>query len=217
MTMADPRTLLSSLFDADRALRAAEDAFLDAADHRTLAHTIADAVREAWSLSDRDEQEMRLMRLADLCAQVQSPETIDALLSILDHEEPAVRNEAGECLLDVAYDRFKEVARAIERLLDRGHVGHSMEELPFILTEIREPDPLPLVARFLEHPSGEVVAAAIEALASYGDPAAIRHLERLLEDPREVTLPDLDDARITIGDLAADAIAELEGDPGARS
>jgi HEAT repeat protein len=215
--VADPHALLRSLFDVDRALRAAENAFLDAAETRTLARTLVDAVREAWEVRDRDEQEMRLIRLSDLCAQVPSPETVDALLKILDHEEPAVRHEAGECLLHVAYERFKEVARGIERLLDRGHTGLSMEELPFILTEIRDPNPLPLVTRFLAHPRGEVVAAAIEALASYGDPAAIRHLEKLTEDQREITLLELDDAKATIGDLAADAIAELEGDPGGRS
>lgn len=211
--MNGPRAHLHALFDADRALRAAEDAFLESEDEKKLTHVLAEAVREAWKQEDPDEQEMRLMRLADLCAQVQGPETVDALLSILDHDEPAVRNEAGECLLDVAYERFKEVALGVERLLDRGHDGHAMEELPFVLTEIRDPDPLPLVARFLSHPRGEVVAAAIEALAAYGDPGAIRHLEKLSDDAREVTLPDLDDATATIGDLAADAIAELEGDP----
>src|SRR5690606_37782897 len=132
---------------------------------------IASAVREAWKNSDPEEQEQRLTRLADLCAQVQGPETVDALLSILDHEEPSVRNEAGECLLDVAYERFKEVALGIERLLSNGHEGHAMEELPFILCEIRDPDPIPLVARFLAHPRGEVVAAAIEALAGFNDPS----------------------------------------------
>lgn len=212
--MPDPYAALQSLFDADRALRAAEDELLDSAETPALARVLAAGVREAFAQTDRDEQEMRLMRLADLCAQVQGPETVDALLAILDHEEPAVRNEAGECLLDVAYERFKEVATGIERLLDRGHSGTSMEELPFVLTEVRDPDPLPLLARFLAHPRPEIVAAAIEALAGYGDPAAIRHLAKMTEDRREVTMPDLDDATATIGDLAADAIAELEGDPG---
>jgi hypothetical protein len=88
-----------------------------------------------------------------------------------------------------------------------------MEEIPFILAEIRDPDPLPLLVRFLAHPRAEVVASAIEAVTGYGDGSVIRHLEKLTEDPREVTLPDLDDATATVGDLAADAIAELQGDP----
>jgi HEAT repeat protein len=211
--MADPRALLESLFDADRALRAAEDAFLESGENQRLAATLSAAVAEATALTDEEEQELRLMRLADLCAQVQGPETVDALLSILDHEEPAVRNEAGECLIHVAFERFKEVALGVERLLDRGHDGGSMEELPFVLTEVRDPDPLPLVVRFLAHPRAEVVASAIEAIASFGEPTAVRHLTKLTKDTREVILPELDDAKATIGDLAADAIAELEGDP----
>lgn len=213
--MSEPRAALDAIFDADRALREAEDDLLDSADEKTLAHVLAGAVREAWELTDPDEQEMRMTRLADLCAQVQGPETVDALLSILDHEEASVRGEAGECLLHVAEQRFKEVALGIERLLARGHDGNSMEELPFILTNVRDPDPMPLVIRFLAHPRGEVVASAIESLARYGDPSAIKHLEKLTADTREVTLEDLDDAEVTLGDLAADAIAELAGDPGA--
>ncbi len=210
--MDGSRTRLNALFAADKVRRAAEEAFLDSTDERTLARVIAEAVRDAWALEDSEEQEGRLMRLADLSAQVPSPETIDALLTILDHPEPAVRNEAGECLLDIAYERFKEVAHSIERLLSKGHSGPAMEELPFILAEIRDPDPLPLIARFLGHKNAEAAAAAIEALAGFGDPAAISHLEKLRSDKREVTLPDLDDATVSLGDLAADAIVELGGD-----
>jgi HEAT repeat protein len=210
--MDGSRTRLNALFAADKVRRAAEEAFLDSADERTLARVITEAVREAWKLTDTEEQEGRLTRLADLCAQVPSPETIDALLAILDHPEPAVRNEAGECLLDVAYERFKEVAQGIERLLSARHSGPAMEELPFILAEIRDPDPLPIITRFLGHSSAEVAAAAIEALAGFGDPSAISHLEKLQNDKREVTLPDLDDATVSLGDLVADAIATLGGD-----
>ncbi len=211
--MSKPRELLHRIFDADRALRAAEDALLESAEEAALADLLSAAVDEAFA-EVADEQELRLMRLADLCAQVQSPGTVAALIRILDHDEPAVRNEAGECLLDVAYERFKEVATAVEELLDRGHEGLAMEELPFILTEVRDPDPIPLVARFLAQPRAEIVAAAIEALAAYGDPSAIRHLEKLAKDTREVAMPEVEDETATIADLAADAIAELEGDPG---
>lgn len=44
-----------------------------------------------------------------------------------------------------------------------------------------------------------------------GDPLAIRALEKLLDDKRRVTLPEVDDAEAPIGDLAADAIAALAG------
>lgn len=212
--MTTPSDKLLAIFDADRALRGAEDKLMNSVDEKELATTLVAAVAEAHALSDRDEQELRLSRLADLCAQVQSRETVRALISILDHDEESVIADAGHALLDVAFDRFKEVALAIEDLLAAGHEGHAMEELPYILTEVRDPDPVPLVARFLAHPKAEVVAAGIEALAAFGDPSAIRHLEKLVNDPRQVAMPDTEDETVSLGDLAADALAELEGDPG---
>ena len=140
---------------------------------------------------------------------VPGPKMADALIRILDHGEPSVRAEAGEALLDVAFERFKEVARAVERALDRDHRGVAMQELPFVLTEVRDPDPIPLVARFLAHPDAAVVAAAIEAMAAYGDPGAAQFLEPLLDDEREATLEDVDEGPTAIGELAAAALEEL--------
>lgn len=205
--MSDPRALLRALFDADRKLREAERAFLRSADDAQLARVLAEAARRALEDEGSETQEMELVRLADLCAQVPGPVAVDTLLAILGHSDPAVRAEAGEALLDVAYERFKEVATAIERALDEGRSGLAMEELPFILVEIHEPDPLPLLMRFLSHPQAEVVAAAIEAIVERADPVAVPALSRLRDDAREVTLPELDDEKVTVGDLAADALA----------
>ena len=202
---------LREIFDADRAARQAELALLSEAP-ATLRPRLARAVADARELDDSEEADLRLRRLADLCAQVPGPETIAALLAILDHRTPSIRTEAGEALLDVAFRRFKEVAQAVEGLLDSAHDGASMEELPFVLTEVRDPDPVPLVGRFLAHPSASVVAASIEALAAFGDAAAVAALEEYVDDEREATLDDLDDARATIGELAQAAILELEGE-----
>ncbi len=196
------------MFAADRQVLNAEEELLSAPTDELTA-LLTSAVEEAFDHEDDDESELRLRRLADLCAQVPGPRMADALLVILDHSEPAVRTEAGESLLDVAFERFKEVARAVERALDRDHTGLSMQELPFILTELRDPDPIPLVARFLAHPDAVVVAAAIEAIAAYGDPQAGKHLEPLLEDEREATLEDVDDGPTSLGELAAAALEEL--------
>ena len=215
--MSDPQVHLDAIFEAQRALLRAEAALFESADPKAVGVVLRRAVDAAIAEDSgppgpaRDDAQARLMRLADLCAQVPGPEMVDALLAILDHDEPAVRSEAGDALLDVAYERFKEVALGVERLLARSHDGASMEELPFILTEIHDPDPVPLVARFLGHAKGDVVASAIEALAEYGDPHALRFLEELVEDERVVHLPDLDDAEATIGDLASDAISMLGG------
>lgn len=199
---------LARIFDADRAAQEAE-ADLLAQPSDELGPFLAAAVEDALALDDELEVELRLRRLADLCAQVPGPRMADALIRILDHPEPSVRAEAGEALLDVAYERFKEVARAVERALDRDHLGLAMQELPFVLTEIRDPDPIPLVARFLAHPDPAVVAAAIEAMAAYGDPGAAEHLEKLLDDEREATLEDVDEGPTRIGELAAAALEEL--------
>src|SRR5690606_36139193 len=169
--------------------------------------------REARALDDRNEAIMRLQRLADLCAQVPGPKMADALIDILDDEDPAVRAEAADALLDVGYARYAEVARAIERALDARRDGPVMEELPFFLAEIAEPSALPLIDRFIAHPGKEVVAAAIEALSELGDPGAVEILETLVDDPREVFLEGEDDdvTKGTLGELARDAIESLGG------
>jgi HEAT repeat protein len=204
---------LSAMFDADRSLRRAEEAFLESAPPGPLLDILERSFAAAEKLEDDDESVLRILRLVDLAAQLEGEKAVTILLRALDHHEPSVRVEAGEALLDVAYDRFKEVGRAIERLLDRKHDGTSMEELPFVLAEIFDPDTLPLIVRFLDHPSAEVVACAIEATVQRGDPLAIRALEKLLDDKRRVSLPDVEDAEAPIGDLAADAIATLAGEP----
>lgn len=200
---------LEAIYDAVRRRDEAEEELLGSADPEELADFLAGAVEEALDHHDPDESERRLRELTDLCAQVPGPKMADALIAILDHPEPGIRTEAGEALLDVAYDRFKEVARAVERALDKGHEGLSMQELPFVLTEVRDPDPVPLVARFLAHPDPDVVGAAIEALAELGDPAAGKHIEALVDDERVATLDDLDEGPTTIGELATAALEEL--------
>lgn len=199
---------LNAIFDADRRARELE-AQLVSKSAPELAELLAAATEEAVALEDETEAELRLVRLADLCAQVPGPKMADTLIAILGHPSARVRIEAGEALRDVAYERFKEVARAIERALERGEGGLAMQELPFVLVEVHDPDPVPLMARFLQHSDPNVVGAAIEALADHGDPAAAPHLASLVDDPREAELEDLDDASAPIGDLARAALEEL--------
>jgi HEAT repeat protein len=66
------------------------------------------------------------------------------------------------------------------------------------------------MVRFLVHPRAEVVASAIEAIVERADPAAVPKLKKLLGDTREVTVPELDDEKVTLGDLAADALSFFE-------
>jgi len=201
---------LQRIFDADRALRAAEKALLRKKSADELVSLLAVETKNALAMDDRQEGTMRLERLADLCAQVPGPAMADALIAILNDVEPRVRVAAGEALRDVGYERYAEVARAIERALDRGDTGPAMSELPWVLAEIAEPSALSLIRHFLDHLSADVVAAAIEALSQLGEPEAAEDLKRFIDDTRSVTIEDFEDeTKTTLGELAQDALREL--------
>lgn len=200
---------LRAIFDAERALRQAESQLLQA-DHKSLEDLLSQAVAAAKAERDPYEAELRLTRLADLCAQVPGEAMADALLAILDEEQPSVRVQAAEALVDVAYDRYAEVARAIERALARGDDGPAMQELPWVLAEVAEPSAVPLVTRFLNHSNEEIVASAIEALTRLGDPQAVHVLKKLVNDTRVVTVEEGDEEfTSTVGELASEAIEVL--------
>jgi len=204
---------LTAVLDAERALRVAEADLLAEPEADVIAALEA-AVHEAKALDDPDEAGLRLERLSDLCAQVPGPRMADALIAILDHDEPRVRVAAGEALLDVAYDYYAEVARGIDRCLDDGRAVRALAELPFLLAEVGEPSATPLLRRFLAHPDATVVAAAIEAAVQLGDPELARSLADLATDEREVSEEDFEEETgATIGDLATDALEALGGKP----
>lgn len=201
---------LQRIFDADRVLLKAESALLREKGSEELITLLEQDTQGALQMEDRKEGAMRLERLADLCAQVPGPRMTDALIAILDDGEPRVRVAAGEALRDLGYERYAEVARGIERALDRDADGIAMSELPWVLAEIAEPSALPLIRRFLNHPSADVVAAAIEALAQLQDPEALADLERFVGDERIVTIEDFEDeTKTTLGELAEDALEML--------
>lgn len=207
MSLADE---LMRIFDADRSLRQSEKALLRKRGAKPLVDLLAAETSNALTMEDRVEGTMRLERLADLCAQVPGPAMSDALIGILNDREPRVRVAAGEALRDVGYERYAEVARAIERALERGESGPAMSELPWVLAEIAEPSALPLIRRFLDHPNADVIAAAIEALAQLGEPEAAEDLERFVGDTRTVIIEDFEDeTKTTLGELAQDALQEL--------
>ncbi|UCF48752.1 MAG: HEAT repeat domain-containing protein [Myxococcales bacterium] len=201
---------LQRIFDADRALRKAESVLLRKKGSEELISLLERETDHALRMEDRKEGTMRLERLADLCAQVPGPRMTDALIAILNDGEPRVRVAAGEALRDLGYERYAEVARGIERALDRNESGLAMSELPWVLAEIAEPSALSLVRRFLDHPSSDVVAAAIEALAQLRDPEAVADIERFVADSRIVTIEDFEDeTKTTLGELAKDALEIL--------
>lgn len=201
---------LERIFEADRTIRRAEKALLRKKSSKELVALLHAATRTALAIEDRDEAVMRLERLADLCAQVPGPEMTDALIGMLDYEAPRVRVAAGEALRDVGYERYAEVARGIERALDRGEDGLAMSELPWVLAEIGEPSALPLIRRFLAHPSPDVVAAAIESLSQLRDPDSVEDLRSFVGDSRTVIVEDFEDeTKTTLGELAEETLQML--------
>ncbi len=201
---------LQRIFDADRVLQESESVLLRKKGSEELIALLERETENALRMEDRKEGIMRLERLADLCAQVPGPRMTDALIAILNDGEPRVRLAAGEALRDLGYERYAEVARGIERALDRNAGGPAMSELPWVLAEIAEPSALPLIRRFLDHPISDVAAAAIEALAQLQDPEAAPDLERFVGDSRIVIIEDFEDeARTTLGELAEDALEML--------
>jgi HEAT repeat protein len=204
------KQLLDDLFDADRRLHEAEQKLLDDTDEDELRSALERAADVALALKDGVEASLRLTRLADLCAQLQGPRMAETLLRILNHESPEVRVAAGEALRDYAYDRYAEVARAIERALAKDEKGPALAEVPWILAEVGEPSALPLVGKCLSHPEAEVAASAIEALVELGDPEAVPLLKRLLKDTRTVEIDEGDESySTTLGELAHEAIDSL--------
>jgi HEAT repeat protein len=204
------KDLLDDLFDADRKLHAAEARLIDESDEDDLRAALERAVETACALKDASEARIRLIRLADLCAQVQGGRMAETLLRILNHESPEVRVAAGEALRDYAYDRYAEVARAVERALSKDEKGPALAEVPWILAEVGEPSALPLVGKCLNHADAEVVASAIEALVELGDPEAVPLLKRLLKDKRTVEMDEGEESySTTLGELAHEAIDDL--------
>ncbi len=205
---------LSELFDAERAVRRVHDE-LASLTPAELLEPVAAAIKAALALKDEDESALRLVRLAALLGEHEGPRVVDSLIDILGAEHPEARKAAGEELEGLAYERFKEVAGGVERALKRLPSGSpALPELPYILAEIPEPGAVKLIGQFLAHGDADAVAAAIEALAEVGDPAAIKLLEPLAEDRRTVELADDGSdatSEVTIGELAQEAIGLLEG------
>jgi hypothetical protein len=219
---AEVSRLLPDLFDAERSVRRLH-AQLAKSDPGVLLTALADAVQTALG-EQEDESALRLVRVAELLAELEGPKAVDLLIDILGCDEPEARHAAGGALEELAFDRFKEVALGIERALERLPMDSpALAELPYLLAEVPEPGVRKLLGRFLEHKDPEAVAAAIEALVEVGDPAAAPMLASLEKDKREVSVEDEEgeEGRVTLGELATEArkllsSIEAEGRAGKR-
>ncbi|MCA9580505.1 MAG: hypothetical protein KC416_01845 [Myxococcales bacterium] len=202
----EPDQLLHQVLTADRTLRQAEAAFLAVGPSKVVP-LLAQRVGAVAS-QQGDEIVAELCRLATLCLAVGAEGVAPILIQILDHDSPQARATAGAALLEVGYDRYAEVAQAIEQRL-QGPDGYALEELPTIIVEIAEPSARKLLRGFLARDNANIVATAMEAFAALGEPEAIAYLEPFTQDPRTVSIEDLDVETATLGELAAACIDEL--------
>lgn len=203
---------LEELFDAERAVRRAQ---MDLAKAKPgeLLPLLRKTIEAALKAGDDSDAGLKLARSAELLGEIDGAEAVDLLIDVLAADAPEARLSAGEALEERAFARFKEVALGIERALGRlPKSSAALSELPYLLAEVPEPGVLPLLSRFLGHESADAVASAIEALAQLGDPSARQHLRARIDDKRTVDLGDEEgeDTKVTIGELAREAITLLE-------
>lgn len=205
---------LGNLFDAERRVRQLHGEIADS-EEVALTTAIAKAIEKAIKEPNEDEASLRLERMAALLGELEGPRAVDLLIDILATELPDARAAAGEQLEGLAFDRFKEVAKGIERALKRLPVrSAALPEIPYLLADIPEPGVLKLLELFFAHDDADAVAAAIEVAVEIGDPSVARHIEKLRGDKRTVEMSDENEeaAEITLGELAEDALGIFEGD-----
>jgi hypothetical protein len=215
-TAANLDQTLLSLFEAERRVRNLHDEISDG-DPAEVLGALERAVPAALKESSEEESSLRLERLALLLGELEGPRPVDLLIDIVASDLPQARNAAGEMLEGLAFDRFKEVAKGIERALKRLPAGSpALPELPYVIADIPEPGVGKLLEQFLKHEDADAVAAAIEVGVEIGDPGFAKHLVALKNDSRTVEMSDEagEPAEVTLGELAADALdilSEAEG------
>lgn len=203
---------LAGLFDAERRVRELHDKISDG-DADAVLDAVGRALEKAMKEPDEAEASLRLERLAALLGEQEGPRSVDLLIDILASDIPEAREAAGTQLEGLAYDRFKEVAKGIERGLKRLPLGSpALPEMPYILAEVPEPGVMKLLELFMAHEDPDAVAAAIEVAVTLGDPTIVKHIERLTGDKRTVEMTDENEeaAEVTIGELAEDALGLFE-------
>jgi HEAT repeat protein len=182
-----------------------------------LLRALRAAVRHAGQASFTPA-DLWLLCAARLFGELEEPEAVDGLIDVLGGESPEARVEAGEQLLGLGEARFDAVAAGAARALERlAPANPALRELPYVLAETMQPRAVAALRPWLRHGNPDVVAAAIESLATLADPSATPDLEPLLADGRLSVVDQGDAERLeaTVGDLAAQAIELLQSiEPG---
>ncbi len=211
--------LVAQLFDAERKVRGLHDEIAKG-NEQAATEALSKALDAARKEADEHEVALRLVRIAGLLGEFEGPRSVDLLIDILGSNLDEPRSVAGAELESLAFDRFKEVAKGVERAMKRLPKGSpALPELPYLFAEVPEPGVAKILAEFTRHEDPDAVAAAIEVAVEIGDPAFVKNLRALANDKRVVDLADElegEQSEVTIGELAQEAIELLEmgGDAG---
>jgi len=172
----------------------------------------ADALKQT---DPSDAPDAHLIRALNILLFLGGEDGIQCMIQGLNNPNPDVRLVSGEAVLDVATEDFSALKPAVETALGEQKKSTMMlQEMPFILAEIDDVRSLDLLHRFLLLNDPVSVAAAIEALAEVGDMNSVKELMNLKDDAREIRVDDEEDEKITIGQMATEAIgiiSEQEG------
>ncbi|MCP4677279.1 MAG: hypothetical protein GY854_17545 [Deltaproteobacteria bacterium] len=161
------------------------------------------------ALDENAPVSMGLVRVTEMLLFHGNDWTTQLLGKGLGHPNQDVRLLCGDAILHLAEEGIELIMPVVEDALANG--GILAEEMPFLLTDVDHPDVPRVLERFLEQDSNDIVAAAIEALAEYGDPSCLAALEKLKDDARTVSVEE-DGSKMadwTIGQLAKDAVEML--------
>lgn len=205
------KKLLADIIELDSRIAELRDAF-DERDEAEQTAALREALdRELAAVGEEDPVSITLVRTTDMAIPL-GKRGAELLARGLSHSNPDVRRLAGESLLGVAEDGFALVRPAIDYALGAG--CPAAEEMPFLLAMTDDADAPKAIAEFLKADDPDAVAAAIEALADFGDPASVPALKTLTSDKRVVAVEGEGEGEElkewTIGDLAGQAIEMIE-------
>lgn len=186
---------------------------IESGDREALISKLAEATRGALEADGTDEvRDIRLRVVAELWAELGTEEAARWLLRMLTDESHEVSLVASQALIDLASVAFGAFETAFRELLDKPGSDDTILEVVEVLKALDDPGSASLLPALLEHPSADVIGAAMELAGEHSmNPAIRRKLEELTTDPRPVLV--LDDQglerEITLGELASDYVAAL--------
>jgi len=205
------KKLLSDIIELDSKIAELRDSFDECEEAEQIRALKEVLERELAAVVEEEPVSIALVRATDMTIPL-GARGAELLARGLSHVNPDVRRLAGEALLGIAEDGLVHIRPAIDYALGAG--CPAAEEMPFLLAMTEDAETSKTIAEFLKSADPDAVAAAVEALADFGDPASVPALKALTGDKRVVAVEGEEEGEElhewTIGDLAGQAIEMIE-------